>query len=42
MRNSSELWNIFERSGEVRDYLNFKDARDGEGVKDPGADYQDQ
>lgn len=37
MKNSFELWNDFEKSGEISAYLKFKDADDGQGNKDPGA-----
>lgn len=36
MKESFELWNSFEKSGEISDYLKFKEAYDGQGNKNSG------
>lgn len=36
MQESYELWNAFEKSGEISDYLKFKGAGNGQGDKDSG------
>lgn len=42
MEKNFEFWNVFEKSGKLSDYLNFKGIGNGQGTKDTGTDNKNQ